>query len=360
MAKRSAGVRTPLKLGRRGESAIARRSILGRVVPAVALLSFAVPGVAWAQVPMSGTFTAEASCFATSSLRADDNPGRIVTEPGRSYELFGRNAVPGSHYLIRVPGASPERRWVAYGCGRVGDASSSAANRPATPAPTSRAPTTDTAQSDFILAASWHPAFCELRPRARDCQDGGTAASGFSLHGLWPQPRGREYCGVPARIRAADEAGEWRNLPEIALSSQTHAALAQAMPGVVSGLDRHEWWTHGTCYGTDAETYFRDALALLGALNASDVGRLFNSSMGDEVSADEIRAAFDQAFGRGSGRRVLVDCASDEGGRRLVRELRIALRGTVGPAPDLGRLMLAGAPQSRGCAGGVIDGAGFG
>ncbi|MBB3998109.1 ribonuclease T2 family protein [Aureimonas pseudogalii] len=351
------------KLGRSNESSITRRSILGRVGrlgPTAALLSLATLNAVSAQVPMSGTFTAEASCFATSSLRPDDNPGRIVTEPGRGYDLFGRNAVPGSHYLIRVPGASPERRWVAYGCGRVGEESSSAANRSYAPASPSRASVANAIRGDFILAASWHPAFCELRSRTRDCREGGTAAGGFSLHGLWPQPRGREYCGVSASIRAADEAGDWRALPAVALSTQTRAALAQAMPGVVSGLDRHEWWTHGTCYGTDAETYFRDALALLGALNASDVGRLFTSSVGDEVSTEEIRAAFDRAFGRGAGRRVLVDCASDDGGRRLVRELRIALRGTVGAAPDLGRLVLAGAPQSRGCAGGVVDAAGFG
>lgn len=346
------------------------RTTLNRSVPAAmaAILAALVPDVATAQVPMSGSFTAEASCFATPSIRSEDNPGRIVTEPGRSYDLLGRNAVPGSHYLIRVPGAEPERRWVAYGCGRVGDGSSSASVQPkppkaaeATSKVATATPTDDAAASgDFILAASWHPAFCEIRPRSRDCRSGGVADGGFSLHGLWPQPRGREYCGVAARIRETDERGDWLQLPPVELTAATRQALARAMPGVASGLDRHEWWSHGTCHGGGEERYFRDSIRLLEALNRSDVRRVFEAAVGDELAADAVRAAFDRAFGRGAGARVLIDCASGDDGRRLLQEIRISLRGPLREDADLGPLILAGATQPRGCRNGIVDAPGFG
>ena len=317
-----------------------------------ASLLFSVSPV-FAQVPMSGQFVAEASCFATPSIRSDNNPGRIVTEPGRYYDLIGRNAMPGSHYLIRVPGADPERRWVPYGCGRVTDGNSSADRG----APSS--PAAGKADS-FVLAASWHPAFCETRPRRADCRSGGVAEHGFSLHGLWPQPRGREYCGVSAAIRAADEAGRWRDLPPVEISAATQKALARVMPGTVSQLDRHEYWTHGTCYEGGAEDYFVQSIRLIGELNASPIRDLFANAIGREVSAAEIRAAFDAAFGAGAGARVLLDCESDAAGRRLAGELRISLRGTPGQGTSLGELIRAGDTIAPGCRMGRVDAPGFG
>ncbi|ALN72940.1 ribonuclease T2 [Aureimonas sp. AU20] len=311
---------------------------------------------AFAQVPMSGQFVAEASCFATPSIRSDANPGRIVTEPGRSYDLLGRNAMPGSHYLIRVPGADPERRWVAYGCGRVNDGSSSAERV----VPGEPAGSAGSKSDSYILAASWHPSFCETRPRRADCRGGGEAAHGFSLHGLWPQPRGREYCGVSPDLRAADEAGRWRDLPAVEISAETRRALERVMPGTVSQLERHEYWTHGTCFSGSAEAYFVESIRLIDELSASPVGDLFGKAIGREVSAAEIRAAFDAAFGDGAGKRVLLDCESDAAGRRLVGELRISLRGALGEGPSLPELIRAGDPVSSGCRAGRVDAPGFG
>lgn len=313
----------------------------------------AMTGSAAAQVPMSGRFVAEASCFATPSIRSDNNPGRVVTEPGQSYDLIGRNAVPGSHYLIRVPSADPERRWVPYGCGRVDDGTSSAGRAP------SGAPASSASDS-YVLAASWHPAFCETRPRRADCRSGGEAAHGFSLHGLWPQPRGREYCGVPAAIRAADEAGRWRDLPPVEITPATREALERIMPGTVSQLDRHEYWTHGTCFSGNAESYFVHSIRLIEELNASPIRALFADAIGREVSAAEIRKAFDKAFGQGAGNRVLLDCESDGAGRRLAGELRISLRGELSAGTALADLIKAGDPMQPGCRAGRVDAPGFG
>lgn len=329
---------------------------LATIAMAISILALA-PVAARAQVPMVGVFVAEASCFATPSIRSDDNPGRVVTEPGKSYDLLGRNASPGSHYLIHVPGAEPERRWVAFGCGRVEDASQSASARAAPPQ--RKAPKGRGGHDSFVLAASWQPAFCETRPSVRECRGGGSAGNGFSLHGLWPEPRGREYCGVSDAIRRQDERGEWRRLPDYDASAGTRRALAEVMPGVQSGLDRHEWWVHGTCYDGDAEAYFSQSIRLLEQLNRSPVRRLFEASIGDVLTSDKVRASFDEAFGRGAGRRVMVDCVDDASGKPMIRELRISLAGDLSAEPPLGELVRAAEETGRGCRQGRVDAPGF-
>lgn len=317
-----------------------------------------------AQVAMSGSFTAEASCFATPSIRSDDNPGRIVTVPGTSYQLLGRNNDPGSHYLIRVPGAAPERRWVAFGCGRIGEASQSAEQATPRSAETARADAR-TAPSpflarDFILAASWQPAFCETRRRVRECRDGAADADGFTLHGVWPQPRDLAYCNVSSTDKGLAESHRWRDLPELPLTAATRASLADVMPGVASGLDRYQWAKHGSCWGGEADRYFARAAALVAALNASGVRDLVLSRVGGTLSANEIRAAFDKAFGAGAGDRVLVDCSGARGQEARIQEIRIALRGDLGGDASLADLIEQAPAQPRGCREGIVDRPGFG
>ncbi len=306
---------------------------------------------------MVGVFTAEATCSATPSIREPDrNPGDIATEAGRTYELIGRNAVPGSHYMIVVPGAEPERRWVAYGCGRVEDDGVSGPVQASAPPLGGASPVPVAPADDYVLAVSWQAAFCETRPRVTECRSGGRDDVGFALHGLWPEPRGREYCGVPARIVATDEAGDWERLPPVALTAALERELSVAMPGVASGLDRHEWWKHGTCFSGDEEAYFALSLDLLEALNASEVRTLFEETIGETLEAREIRAAFDEAFGRGAGARVLVDCVEVED-RRLIRELRLSLSGR--PDDGLAAMLLAADRSAQGCRSGEVDPAGF-
>lgn len=317
------------------------------------LAALLVPSSASAQVPMVGAFVAEVTCAATPSIRdPDDNPGNVATEAGRRYELLGRNAVPGSHYLILVPGAEPERRWVAYGCGRVEDAGTQVGSAEHSPAAEPGGP-----RDHYVLAASWQPAFCETRPRVAECRSGARDDRGFSLHGLWPQPRGREYCGVAARIVSIDESGDWRDLPDFELAGRTRARLADVMPGVASGLDRHEWWKHGTCFPGDAQEYYDVSIRLMDELNDSAVRTLFEEAVGSNLTAADIRARFDEAFGRGAGGRVLVDCV-EAGERRMIRELRIELSGPS--SASLRDLILAADTVPPGCREGEVDAAGFG
>jgi ribonuclease T2 len=212
-------------------------------------------------------------------------------------------------------------------------------------------------RTQYVLAISWQPAFCETRRDRPECE-GQTAdrfdASRFSLHGLWPQPRSRDYCGVDAETVRLDDQGDWDLLPAPELSDALQAELAVAMPGTQSSLDRHEWVTHGTCYGTDAEEYFADSLAMLSAVNASPVAELFAANVGEELSQEQIRAAFDDAFGPGAGERVRLAC-DDDGNRRLIGELTIGLTGDIdGPETFADRIMDA-RPTDGGCDRGIVD-----
>lgn len=209
-----------------------------------------------------------------------------------------------------------------------------------------------------VLAVSWEPAFCEgarSKPECRSQSDTRFDADHFVLHGLWPDD---DYCGVSSGHESADRDGRWFDLPAVELSGATRAALASAMPGMQSGLERHEWIKHGTCSETSAEIFYGRAMALLAGVNGSAVRTLFAGRLGGEVSAAEIGAAFDTAFGTGAGDRVDVRCARD-GERTLITELQIELSGDVMGSGSLRQLM-AGAPLvDVGCDGGVVDRVGW-
>lgn len=304
-----------------------------------------------------GYFIAKRACIATQSIRGDDGTAPTTLTVDRAYRFVAENKQPATHYLIDVPEVSPNRRWVDRTCGeRVIAADASGGRRGSRPA---EAPSTVSIRN--ILAISWQPAFCEGLPNKAECRSqtpDRPDASRFSLHGLWPQPRSRQYCGVGAGLQDKDRSSGWKDLPAPELSSDIRRRLEAAMPGTQSFLERHEWARHGTCYGESADAYFSEMLSLLDAVNASPVAKLFADRIGKEVTADEIRAAFDQSFGKGAGERVRIACRND-GGRRLVNELTIGLNGAVGSKPDMGALIAAARPTKPGCPGGIVDAAGL-
>jgi ribonuclease T2 len=206
----------------------------------------------------------------------------------------------------------------------------------------------------YTFAVSWQPAFCETEPGKPECRSL-TAdrydADHFALHGLWPQD---DYCGVSPQLVDADTYDPRRTLPDVDLSDATRKSLDRAMPGTQSLLERHEWLMHGTCSGVSAETYFTRAIALLDELNASPVRDFFAGSVGQRISAEEIREAFDMAFGNGAGFRVRIDCA-DDGPRTLIAELRIRLYGDVMGPTSFRSVINRATPGSGGCSYGEID-----
>jgi len=180
-------------------------------------------------------------------------------------------------------------------------------------------------------------------------------ASSFSLHGLWPRD---EYCDVSSTIQQLDKDGRWQQLPPVDLPADMQKTLDQVMPGTRSQLERHEWIKHGTCYGTDAATYYATATNLLATLNASRVRDLFAANIGKELTQADIRAAFDESFGTGAGQRVRIAC-DDDGKRRLITEITIGLFGAPTETAMLGDLMRAARPTDGGCDAGIVDPAGL-
>jgi ribonuclease T2 len=226
------------------------------------------------------------------------------------------------------------------------------------PATTAPAPEREVQPADsdafFILAVSWQPAFCETAPDKPECRSQSASrfdASHFTLHGLWPQG---EYCDVSARNEQLDRAGRWSDLPPVDLSAPLRRELETAMPGTQSQLDRHEWIKHGTCFPGDAEAYFAASLTLLEQLNASPVRDLFAGSVGKRLTQQQIRGAFDQAFGVATGDSVRITC-EDDGNRTLVSELTLGLWGTIDRTPDLAALLAAANPTRGGCSAGLVD-----
>ena len=305
--------------------------------------------------PMGGCFVAEQSCAATRSIRRAGKSGDVRLQSGQTYELLGANKLGATYFQVRVPGASPDARWVEVGCGRTVEECG-----PVTVEPP---PSTMAAAShaENVLAVSWQPAFCEGHRTKPECaaQTGDRFdAVHLSLHGLWPQPRDRAYCGVATTEKAIDRRGRWDLLPPVELEDAIRAALDRVMPGTRPMLERHEWVKHGTCYAATAEEYFAESVRLVEELNASPVRSLLADRLGALVQLDELRAAFDTAFGPGTGERVEMGCAR-VGGRQLVSELKINLAGEITPGTALADL-LADAPEAaESCVQGIVDPAGF-
>jgi ribonuclease T2 len=294
-----------------------------------------------AQVAMSGMLAATQACPAFQSIRNQTNPGGVTIEPGRSYPITGKNKDEATHYQILIDGASPQRRWVEVTCGDVNAAAT-------TPSGARRA--------THVLAVGWEPAFCLQHEDKTECvNETGQSfdATHLSLHGLWPQPRGKAYCNVAQEFVAADKGHDWASLPEPELSEATRRRLSGVMPGYQSGLQRHEWIEHGTCYGATADSYFNRAADLVEQINASGVREIFARNSGQSLSSDAIQAAFDRAFGPGAGARVTVNCHG-KGPQRTINELVISLAGDVAGSAPIGALILAAGPVPPGCPAGVV------
>jgi ribonuclease T2 len=310
-----------------------------------------------AQVKLEGSFIASKSCPALQSIKKGTNPGDVAIAAGTSYRLLGKNKEQASHYWIEVPDAKPLQRWVAVDCGSANGAvvSTPSQTRPA-------ANPANDSKPFYVLAMSWEPAFCEGLPDKTECKRQTATsfeASHFSLHGLWPQPRRKVFCNVDKVLASADDAHQWEALPEPKLSAATKAALNQVMPGTQSMLERHEWTKHGSCYpGADAETYFKDAVRLMSAVNTSSVQGFVAANVGKTIQSADLRAKFDEAFGKGAGDRVRVACKPD-GNRQLITEITLGLKGDISAGTPITDLIAASSPTDAGCPAGVIDAVGL-
>lgn len=214
----------------------------------------------------------------------------------------------------------------------------------------------------YTLAVSWQPAFCEMRPNKAECRSqrkGRFDTQYFSLHGLWPETLGRQYCGIDQRLIDLDKRGRWSDLPALQLSTSLREELALKMPGYRSHLHRHEWYKHGSCMaGYSQEDYFRISLALLDQLNASPVARLLADNPGREFRFTDLGRALDDAFGDGARDRMTMDCYRDNG-RRIIQELKLSIAGRLEETSSLAQALAAGERVGRSCPRGIADPAGL-
>lgn len=318
-------------------------------------------GSASAFEKLEGYFIAKRVCEAYQSKNKQTNPGEITTAVSTAYVMRGQNKVGGDYFQIVVPDVPViEERWVSVDCGIHVVEAGTVVDAGNSDDAVVKTVTGDEA-SDLLLALSWQPAFCEGKRSKTECQQLNAGhlpitETQLSIHGLWPQPNGTFYCGVPKSMQNKT----WDQLPAIELSAETRELLNVAMPGTASFLHRHEWFKHGTCYfgAGGAEEYYQDTLRVTEAINTSVVGEFLKINLGEEVKTSEIRAKFDEAFGEGAGNRVQFECASD-GGRELIRELRINLRGVIGPDTKVSKLLAAADSTAIGCKEGTIDRAGL-
>lgn len=328
---------------------IGTRSLI--TLSAVYLLS---TGIATAQVKLSGYFIARSECPAFQSIRKQTNPGDVTTVIDQAYDLFGKNKTTASHYLIRMQ-ADPPRRWVAVGCGEH-----VIPVNVATPKPPTQPPTPPSQDSRYVLSVSWQPAFCETRPTKQECQsqtEDRFDASHFTLHGLWPQPRSNIFCDVTPQEVADDKNKRWSSLPELTLADDTRQELNKVMPGTQSFLQRHEWTKHGTCYhGESPDKYFQDSLDYMRDLNAADsaIRKLFAENVGLRITAAQVRDAFEDRFGDGTGAKIKIACKKD-GNRLLITEITIGLQGELDEIPMSDALFNAPRANNIGCSGGIVD-----
>jgi ribonuclease T2 len=328
---------------------------------AVTFFSVAAVFSARADVPISGSFVATQACPAFQSFRKETNPGGIQTTPNQAYDVIAKNKPDATHYRILVNGADPRERWVSISCGHIepkGQQTEGTSPSSTTPGTSTSAPEPSSAKrATHVLAMSWEPTFCEQHHDKSECHvlsASSFTATHLSLHGLWPQPRGTQYCNVPPAIKDTDDNHDWNDLPEPEMSADTRKRLGDVMPGLQSNLQRHEWIVHGTCFGTNADAYFSRAAALAEAVNASKVSQLFADNVGKSLSADAIRMAFDEAFGAGAGTRVTVSCHG-RGDNRKITELVINLAGDVKGSAALGDLIRAAPSVPSSCPGGMIE-----
>ena len=146
-----------------------------------------------------------------------------------------------------------------------------------------------TAFDYYLLTLSWSPEYCHGHSTDEQCT--GNKHYGFVVHGLWPEYRsgsGPQHCGY----------GQGLGDP---------SSMLDIMPSL--HLIQHEWTTHGTCSGLDADTYFG---AIRKAFAATKIPAQFtNTSQQLTLSPSQIEQAFQQANPGLPAGGIQVTCPSN-------------------------------------------------
>jgi len=313
------------------------------------------------------------SCEAFNNMKHTKNTHHIVLSTSQEYTILKHHK---GQNLILIKGEQPSQRWVDDECfsrrkkqtnrDDVRLVKSSVVKIEDEPSRTSVDISSSKHTNKYqkikatkqnLLTLSWHNAFCETHRYKKECKSGlfsknnKYSDSHFVLHGLWPQPRNNQYCNVDKQLVGMDKHKQWRDLPCLALDDSTEDALEKLMPGYASGLHKHEWIKHGTCYGTDVNTYYTDAIKLVNQVNQSNIGKFFTHNIGKKVTLKQVRLLFDKEFGMGAGKRVEFKCK-----KGLITEVWLHLGSG---SNELRELLSSGKVTRSRCHKGIIDRVGF-
>lgn len=165
----------------------------------------------------------------------------------------------------------------------------------------------------LLLAASWQPGFCATHSGKPECQSlaGTWSASHFTLHGLWPNNHDGDhpfYCGVSQTQINLDKNNQWCSMANYGVSNSTLNTLKGVMPGVVSCLDKHEWYKHGTCEGRTADNYWQGASSLVQRLGNTSFTNFVAANVGKYVSRSQLLNAFNSAIGADASKALYLQC----------------------------------------------------
>ena len=162
---------------------------------------------------------------------------------------------------------------------------------------------------DNILALTWENSWCVINPKDYKCRTRTIrdySLTHFLLHGLWP--KNKNYC----------------KRKKFNPDKTIIYGIKRFMPSVK--LAKHEWEKHGTCFGTDQQTYFLTAFKLTQQFNESQFLTFVRMHRGQWVSLERIRYVFGGAFGDRNKRKFQLVCKK-KGGEFYITEIRLNLKG---------------------------------
>ena len=296
-------------------------------------------------------------------MKHTQNSHHVVLDTTKNYTVLDHHK---GQYLLLIKGEQPAQRWVDESCFLAKKKPQNSLDqyidrldkKPDRASNTKKYDTKNISQNN-LLALSWHNAFCETHRYKKECKrDVGSLfrskhhERNFILHGFWPQPQSKAYCAVERKYITMDKYKHWNKLPALGLSTETKNNLTKVMPGVHSNLHKHEWFKHGSCYGTDAEQYFKTTISLVDQMHNSEISDFFEKNIGKKVTLRQIRQQFDKYFGAGAGKSVELKCKQG-----LISELWLHLSGN---SDSLGRLLQEGKQVRSRCHKGILDKAGYG
>jgi ribonuclease T2 len=139
----------------------------------------------------------------------------------------------------------------------------------------------------YVFALSWSPEFCHGHPGKPECQSG---HHGFVVHGLWPQ----FVKGYPEKCTA-----------EPGLSDPS--SISDLMPD--PSLVEHEWTTHGTCSGLDADHYFKLIRQAYASIKIPE--RLTAPTRAFSMTPQDVKQEFLQANPQLNAEDLTVSCGNN-------------------------------------------------